>query len=202
MKKITLLFIPVLLLSIFSCGGKTPDNKKSTKEKSDSLFAEMDSLKQKKTDKEKEETNDSLSTDEKFFFNAFHSSRFEVMLGELALKKGTVKIKKIAEMIIKDHQLMMDELEQIGKSKHLKIPRILDNKHQNKYSDIAKLDSVKFDKKYAETMVKGHEENIKMFEDEMAAGEDKDFTKFASVKLATLEEHLHMAKSVDANVKK
>ena len=62
-------------------------------------------------------------------------------------------------------------------------------------------DGEKFDKRYAESFgVKAHEDTVKLFKDAAANAKDPEVKAFAQKTLPKLEEHLTMARSMEAAV--
>ena len=53
-----------------------------------------------------------------------------------------------------------------------------------------------FDKSYVKGMIKDHEEDIAMFKQEAASGQDSDAKAFAAAALPTLRAHLTKIKSI------
>ena len=139
--------------------------------------------------------------DKNFIAKAMKDGATEVELGKLAAQNAqNDDVKKFGQRMTDDHSKAGDELQAIA-SKLGYTPKNAgpDKGDVKKFS---KLKADKFDKEYANHMVKDHEKAVKLFKKEAEKGESGELKQFASKTLPTLEEHLKMAKDLQAQFKK
>jgi putative membrane protein len=170
------LYVLTFALILLSCGNK-PKNPSTPEVRSDST----------------EISSDGTNPDEDFVMEAGEGGLFEVMAGELAVKKGSAKVKKLGQMMVDDHSKANADLKKIASDKNISVPGSLGNDLQKKYDRLMEKDGKEFDKMYANMMVEDHKKDIEKFKKEANNGKDEDFKKFASEKLPTLEHHLQMS---------
>lgn len=144
-----------------------------------------------------------LSSDDKeFMTKAAQGGMLEVKLGQEAATKGTTAdVKALGTRMSTDHGKANAELQQIAAKKGVTLPTELDKDLQKKIDDMQKLSGAKFDKEYADSMVKDHEEDVKLFEKASTDVKDPDVRSFAAKTLPTLQGHLTMAKETKAKTK-
>ena len=82
----------------------------------------------------------------------------EVKLGMLATEKSTnARVKQFGQMMIADHTKAGDALKTIAMQHNIAVPAAIDEKHQELYDRLSKLQGAEFDREYANAMVEGHE---------------------------------------------
>jgi putative membrane protein len=84
----------------------------------------------------------------------------------------------------------------IAEQKAIQLPQELSGDAQQKYEEMQQLLGAEFDEVYMDEMVKDHEKDIELFEQQAESGEDPDLRTFAEEALPTLREHLELAKQV------
>ena len=139
--------------------------------------------------------------DKNFIAKAMKDGQTEVELGKLAAQNGQSEdVKKFGQRMADDHSKAGDELQAIA-SKLGYTPK---NPGPDKgdVKKFSKLKADKFDREYANHMVKDHERAVKLFKKESEKGESAELKQFASKTLPTLEEHLKMAKDLQGQFKK
>jgi putative membrane protein len=144
-----------------------------------------------------------LSKDDKeFITKAAEGGMLEVELGKQVSQKAlSPDVKAFGARMVTDHSKANAELGQIATTKGVALPTELDKDHQKVVVDITKLTGKKLDKAYAKDMVKDHEEDVKEFRKASADLKDPDLRVWAAKTLTVLEQHLTMAKDVNAKVK-
>ncbi|MBO9541126.1 DUF4142 domain-containing protein [bacterium] len=121
----------------------------------------------------------------------------EVALGKLAQANGgSQAVKDYGRKMEQDHSMANEKLTAIATKKGMTLPKDLDAEHKALYERLSKLTGKAFDTAYREAMVKGHEKAIKLFEEEIAKGQDADLKDFATKTLPTLKEHLKLAEQL------
>ncbi|HWH69620.1 MAG TPA: DUF4142 domain-containing protein [Candidatus Sulfotelmatobacter sp.] len=141
--------------------------------------------------------------DYKFVMDAARGSMSEVQLGELAQQKGTSQaVRNFGERMITDHTKASNELKQIVAQKGASLPTHMSHKENSAMEHLQKETGAKFDKAYAEHMVKDHKHDVKEFRDAAKDLNDPDLKAFAQKTLPILEEHQRMADEMERLVKK
>ena len=163
-------------------------------------FAQKDA--KKVADKENDKKFNDKKEDDDFVVDAADGGLFEVQAAELSkTNASSVKVKELAEMMIKDHSKANEELKAIARKKNITLPTKLGDKNQKAFDKLTKLKGAEFDKEYADMMVSDHKEDIDMFQKEADKGYDGELKAWAAGKLATLKHHLSMAESTKEAVK-
>jgi putative membrane protein len=143
------------------------------------------------------------SSDKQFLTKAAEGGKAEVELGQLAAQKGNSKdVKDFGQRMVNDHQKANDQLEQVAQKEGLNLPDRMDPESQRLKSRLEKLSGADFDKAYMSAMVKDHTKDVKEFKDEASKGKDPEVKNFAQQTVATLEQHLNMAKQIESKEKR
>jgi len=182
MKKITFsaLFIASIMTFTACNSKKAEDSKEVAEEQNDQKFDDT-----------------KIEDDTEFAVTAADGGMVEVKLAELAQTNGSSKaVKDFAQNMIKDHSKANEELKALAKQKNITLPMSLSDDKQKDYDDMAKKKGKDFDKAYASYMVDDHQEDIKEFEKAAKDGKDPEVKSWAAGKVATLQHHLEMAKSM------
>ena len=125
----------------------------------------------------------------------------EVKTSELALQKShNPQVRAVAKRMVKEHTAANEELKTVAQDKKLTLPSDTDPKHKAAYAKLATLSGAAFDKAYMAGQEKDHAATVKLFENEIATGEDKDISGFASKNLPTIEDHTKMIFQVGSNL--
>jgi putative membrane protein len=141
--------------------------------------------------------------DRDFVNEAAMGGMLEVKLGELAQSRAASDdVRKFGQRMIEDHTKLDQKLTELATRKGMALPEKLDAPAQAKFEELAKLSGVKFDKAYVSGMVADHEHDLAGFEKEATAAKDPDLAALVSGALPTLQEHLALAKQVQAKVGK
>ncbi len=140
--------------------------------------------------------------EQEFMINVAQDGMFEVKAGKLAEEKATnQKVKDFGARMVHDHSAANDQLRVLAEKKEVELPQELDQEHQKIYDEIASTPKENFDAKYMDTMVKGHEKAVSLFEKEKIEASDPELKAWVTQTLPTLQEHLKMARQVDAEIK-
>jgi putative membrane protein len=140
--------------------------------------------------------------DESFLKQAAQNGHAEVEASKLAQTKATqADVKSFAGKMVEEHQKASQELAALASSKGVKLPEGPSLMQKAKLKMLSGADGAKFDKRYAENFgVKAHEDTVKLFKNAAAGAKDADVKAFAQKTLPTLEQHLTMARSMEATV--
>ncbi|HEX2826330.1 MAG TPA: DUF4142 domain-containing protein [Burkholderiales bacterium] len=141
--------------------------------------------------------------DKSFIMDAANDGLAEVELGKIAQQNAASEdVKKFAQRMVDDHSAAGKELEPIAAKLGVTPPSAPQGKHAKLVKDLSKKTGAKFDKDYADAMVKDHKKAVKMFEKESQKAESAELRDFASKTLPKLQEHLKMAQDLQAGMKK
>jgi putative membrane protein len=142
------------------------------------------------------------SKDYKFVTEAAKGGTTEIELGQLATQKGsTDQTRRFGERMVADHKRAHEELQGIASKKGATLPSQLSHSENSEMSHLQKATGMDFDKAYAKHMVKDHETDVKEFEDGAKNLDDPELRAFAQKTLPTLQEHLRMARNLEAQTK-
>ena len=141
------------------------------------------------------QVNPTLSTsDAAFMTTATRGGMAEVQLGQLAQRNGSsAAVKRFGERMVDDHGRSNQEMMALARRKEITPPSSIGAEHQQTYDDLAKLRGGAFDRAYAQAMVKDHQEDLRVYQEEAANGTDPDVKAFAARHVSILQEHLRMA---------
>jgi putative membrane protein len=139
--------------------------------------------------------------DATFVKNAAQGGTAEVELGKLATEKASSDdVKQFGQKMVDDHSKANDQLKQIASQKSMEVPSDLSAKDKATKDRLSKLSGPAFDRAYMKHMVTDHTKDVAEFKKQANTGSDSDIKGFASSTLPTLEDHLKMAKDINAKV--
>lgn len=150
----------------------------------------------------KEENNQKFDStniegDTKFAVAVADASLFEIESSKLALTNGSAaNVKDFAKMMVNDHSGASAELKDVAAKKNISLPLALSEDKQKKYNDLAAKKGADFDKAYVDCMVDEHKNAVDAFQKESEKGNDAELRSWATGKLATLQRHLEVIKSI------
>ena len=90
----------------------------------------------------------------------------------------------------------------MAKRESIQLPGEPNAKHAETVQRLTSLKGAEFDRAYMQAMVEDHEEDVAKFRDVASSAESKQVQAFAKKTLPTLEQHLKMAKDIDARIEK
>jgi putative membrane protein len=139
--------------------------------------------------------------DLEFAEKAAEGGLMEVQLGKLAQEQAKdEQVVQFGERMVQDHGQANEKLMAIAEQKAVQLPQVLPEDAQQKYEELQQLSDAEFDEAYMDEMVKDHEKDVELFEQQADSGEDPDLRAFAEETLPTLREHLELAKEVQSQV--
>lgn len=139
-----------------------------------------------------------LDADRTFLMTAGQGGHAEVELARLAAKKAmNDDVKKLAQVLEKDHSANNEELKSLAAAKNVIVPTSLDAEHQQLHDRLEKLEGASFDKAYATAMVGGHKKMIALYEG-ASVSKDAAVKAYAEKTLPTLREHLKQSQQAQA----
>jgi putative membrane protein len=130
-----------------------------------------------------------------FLKEAIQGNLAEVQMGELAQKNGaSEKVKSFGETLAKDHSEANQKAMQAAESAGVTPPTAPNAKQKAEHDKLAKLSGAKFDREFAQAMVKDHKKDISEYQ--KAAKMNGPAGTYAKEALPTLKEHLQAAQSL------
>jgi putative membrane protein len=141
--------------------------------------------------------------DQGFVQEAASAGKMEVELGKYASQHAaSPDVKKFGQRMVTDHSKANAELAQVAKRESIQLPGETNSKHAETVQRLTALKGAEFDRAYMQAMVEDHEEDVAKFRDVASSAESKQVQSFAKKTLPTLEQHLKMAKDIDARIEK
>lgn len=131
-----------------------------------------------------------------FIKEAAMGGQMEVQMGQLAEQKGQSQdVKNLGQMLVKDHTMANQKLQQIAQQKGITLEPGIDQKHQHQLDKFQSQSGAEFDKAFVQNAVKDHKKDIAEFERAEKTVQDPELKSFISETLPTLRNHLQMAQS-------
>lgn len=146
------------------------------------------------------ETSALTGNDRDFLENAIQGSYAEIEGSRLALEKTEdPKVRDFAQMMIDDHQKMVDEATALARKKGMNPPDGPSVMQTTEVTALKALTGGAFDAMYINRIgVAAHESTVTMFEQAGQDVQDSDVQAMISKTLPKLREHLKMAQTIDA----
>lgn len=120
----------------------------------------------------------------------------EIETARMALDEGTQNIHEFANRMIQDHTKANKELKEIARQQDLEVSDDAKLMDKAKAMMLSIRDGESFDEAYIENQITAHEQTIELFE-RASHSDNSAIQAFAREKLATLREHLQMAKELE-----
>ena len=141
--------------------------------------------------------------DKGFVQEAASGGKMEVQLGQYASRHAlSPDVQKFGERMVNDHTRVNTQLEKVAERESIELPGEPNAKHAETVQRLTSLKGAEFDRAYMKTMVEDHEEDVAKFRGVASSAESKQVKEFAQKTLPTLQEHLKMAKDIDARIEK
>lgn len=146
------------------------------------------------------DTKSSLSAaDTVFIENAAKDGMAEIQMGKTALGKSSDdQVKALARRIVDDHTKADAALKTLAESKKVSFPSDPGKDARNEIDKMQATKSTGFDQAWSKTMVKDHQDAIKLFTTEGKDTKDTDIQQFVKTTLPTLKSHLDAAQKLAA----
>jgi putative membrane protein len=142
------------------------------------------------------------ASDKEFMKEAAQGGMAEVMMGQLAAKKGAnSEVKKFGQRMVTDHSKANAQLKALAAKKKVTLPKDVGPKHKAHYKHLSSLSGAAFDRAYMQHMVNDHVEDVAAFQKEATGGKEAEVKAWAAKTLPVLKTHLSIAKSVNAKLK-
>lgn len=134
-----------------------------------------------------------------FIKEAATSDRFEIVAGQLALKRGDDATKTFAQQMVTDHQKTTGELKELVSSGKVKaaLPNAMTPSQQAMLKTLGGLQGVQFNKRYHADQVKVHKGAVDLFKRYAEGGDNADLKAWAASTRPAIEHHLQMAEDLN-----
>ena len=130
------------------------------------------------------------------------SSLTEIQAGKLGASKAKdAEVKKFAQKMVDDHELMLRDLRTLAKSKGVALPQ---DPNAREFVEMKKLEHAAaddFDRRYMDHMVKDHEKEVQATANLAAKAKDAQFKAAVQHANEKIKEHLQLARSVAGKLK-
>lgn len=189
MKAINYQIMPFLVAGALAwcCGPKNSADSNVTAEK-----ANEEKFDDRKTEKDAE-----------FVADVVAANYAEIAMASLATQKSNnAEVKEVAQMLERDHNKLLGQLQDFASSKAITIPIEAKEDAKKTLEDLTKEEDVKdFNKAWCKEMVNKHEKTIKNFESQADKTEDPDLKAWIDQTLPELRTHLEKVKACEESIK-
>lgn len=136
-------------------------------------------------------------TDLTFVNQATYINRGEVQLGALAAERSqTQSIIDFGSMMVQEHQIALEELDEIVDDYDNDLPNGLDKAHQDLKDTLMTLSGAAFDSVFIANMAQGHAKAVTLFESQASSGKVERLRNYANKYLPAIREHRRTADSL------
>lgn len=130
-----------------------------------------------------------------FLTTAMQGDNSEMMLGQLAAKKGgTDQVKSFGQTLHDDHAQGKSQVQQVAKQMGVPDTDAVPTAAKAEQAKLDKLNGAAFDKEFARYMVQDHKKDIALFQAEAKKGGPTG--QLAEQTLPVLQKHLQMAEQL------
>ena len=142
------------------------------------------------------------SQDRAFMKNAAQAGKAEVQASNMAVQKATdAAVRQFAQRMVQDQSKSNARLEQLARSKGVRLPIELSVARQGKLDILKTARGDRFDNEYARNFgVSAQEQAIGLFRKEADQGKDPQVRAFAADTLGTLRQNLKLARRMEAGI--
>jgi putative membrane protein len=141
--------------------------------------------------------------DQQFLMTAAGAQKAELALGQMAIQRAeNEKVKQLAHRMVEDHIKAGQEVRKLAEAAGITLPDDPSVDPQKLGDTYSKLSGTEFDRAYVQHEVKNHQKNLAEFKKQTKKLKHPQIKQWASGTLPVLKEHLIVAKSVLASLKK
>ena len=142
------------------------------------------------------------TADQAFVTQAAQGGMAEVELGNVAHTQGSSdRVKQFGKRMADDHVKAGAALVTAANAAGLTIPTSPSAKQKPMEARMNGMWGARFDKAYANAMIKHHRDTVALFEREAKMGSNEKLKAFAQEALPTLNDHLQMAEGLKSGLK-
>ncbi len=141
------------------------------------------------------------SSDTNFAIQAAQGGLAEVKLGKLAASQAqNSDVKAFGQQMVDDHTHANNQLKAVAQTENMTLPSDMNSHQQTMFDRLSKLSGSEFDREYVNSMVKGHEQDVKDFGREAKGGKDPQMKSFAAETLPIVQGHLQKIKLIQSQI--
>jgi len=137
-------------------------------------------------------------TDKRFVTDAANAGVYEVQAAQVAVRKAQdPKVRAYAEMLVKDHTRVNDELTQLAATRSMELPRELPHELRGRVQGLEREKPESFDRDFLQKVgLDDHKKDIELFEKAQDKATDPDLKAFVRKTLPGLKEHRAQAEKL------
>lgn len=137
--------------------------------------------------------------DRQFVRAAAEAGIADLKISNLALQKGSVPIKDLAQKMISDHTTINRDLGDVADHMGVMLPKKMSRDQQAEYEKLNGLSGKDFDTEYVIYMARAHFQDLHSFHSEATAAADPALQEEVVKALHTMHEHLGLIKDTAKN---
>lgn len=131
-----------------------------------------------------------MACDKLFVLGASIDNQYETQFSQQAAEKAqNPEVKKLAQMLVQDHQQAGQKLQQVAQQLQVQAPQGLPSMKQQEIQILTSLPSEQFDKIYVAKMIEAHAKGVACFANQTSLAQNDQVKQFASQTLPKLQEH-------------
>jgi putative membrane protein len=152
-----------------------------------------------------QQTNNTSSgldqTDQKFLNYAAEDNQAEIQLCLIAEKRAAnPALRAFARLMVNDHAEIESRLAALGGELQVKMPDGIGEDGQQTLAKLNPLQGDEFERGFMQAQIKDHSEDIQKYSNEQNATRNQRIRQFATETIPILQQHLALARAVDAQV--
>jgi putative membrane protein len=125
----------------------------------------------------------------------------QLKLGQAAYQNASnLQVKSFAKQMVDVHSQAVDRLMGVASMENLTVPTDLDKEHQAEVDQLSKLPGAAFDKAYIAAVIKDHQQDLALYQREIASGDESGVRKWAASEIPTIQEHLQSARTLASSL--
>lgn len=145
-------------------------------------------------------TAQQVSSTQRFTTAAALGELTQFKLGQAAWQNASnPQVKSFAKQMVDAHSEAVDRLMGVASMENLAVPADLDKEHQAEVDQLSKLSGAAFDKAYIAAVIKDHRQDLALYQQEIASGDESGVKKWAAAEISTIQEHLQSAQTLAAS---
>jgi len=137
--------------------------------------------------------------DRQFVRSATENGIGDVKISELAVQKGSVAIKDLAQKMLSDHTTINNDLGNVADQMGVTLPKKMSKEQKAEYEKLNGLSGKDFDTEYVTYMARAHFQDLHGFHSEATAAADPALQQEVVKALHTMHEHLGLIKDTAKN---
>ena len=142
-------------------------------------------------------------TDHKFLEYAAQDNQAEIQLCLIAEKRAAnPALKGFARLMINDHVEVESRLAALGNELHANLPDDVGKEGEETLSKLKPLGGQEFEQKFMQAQIKDHSDDIQKYSTETNETQNQRVRQFATETISILQQHLALARIVDAQIEK